>query len=343
MAAPVSTPTWNYETVEGMRCRDGSATGIGWRLNPNSNKLLVYLEGGGACFNSQTCALNPSAFAAADFSSWAAVRGNVGIFNQTLTENPFENWNAVYIPYCTGDLHGGNTEEGNVTDDISNQKMLGQQNISLALAKIKAQFGDDLDELFLTGSSAGGYGTVLSANQFLEAFSGVKATVLNDAGPIFVEQQAQPDCLDEQWIQTFQIQFPDDFADFTTGQYTTPLKSMYEYLSNKYPNVYFGLVSSVRDNVLRSYYGYSLYNCAEMEPDPSKRKQVLPTSDFYKGLLHLKEVVFANHSNWKTLYFKGKAHTYNLRLNSLQQEAGGTTYGEWINALRARTATHVQE
>ncbi len=34
-----------------------------------------------------------------------------GIFNTTHPSNPVARWNHVYIPYCTGDLHGGVREE----------------------------------------------------------------------------------------------------------------------------------------------------------------------------------------------------------------------------------------
>src|SRR5690348_4731360 len=47
--APITTPAnqWTWVDFPEALCRDGSSTGIGVRLNPNSNKVAIYLEGGG--------------------------------------------------------------------------------------------------------------------------------------------------------------------------------------------------------------------------------------------------------------------------------------------------------
>jgi hypothetical protein len=40
----------NWYDIPGMICRDGSPTGIGYRVG-NPKKLAIYINGGGACFN----------------------------------------------------------------------------------------------------------------------------------------------------------------------------------------------------------------------------------------------------------------------------------------------------
>ncbi|MEM6289248.1 MAG: pectin acetylesterase-family hydrolase, partial [Bacteroidota bacterium] len=58
--AEANLGAWTWIDVEGSVCRDGSATGIGVRLQDGADDLVIYLEGGGACFNGVTCATNPS-------------------------------------------------------------------------------------------------------------------------------------------------------------------------------------------------------------------------------------------------------------------------------------------
>ena len=59
---------WVWIPVEGTSCRDGSPTGMGVRLQEGADKLVIYLEGGGACFSILTCALyNPDHFSEEDF------------------------------------------------------------------------------------------------------------------------------------------------------------------------------------------------------------------------------------------------------------------------------------
>src|SRR5580698_1622072 len=61
--------TWQFVPIQGAMCRDGSATGIGVNVVPGSTKVMIFLEGGGACFNSITCSMNPKAFSEADFDA----------------------------------------------------------------------------------------------------------------------------------------------------------------------------------------------------------------------------------------------------------------------------------
>src|SRR6478752_8591829 len=50
-----TTPkTWQYVPVDGAQCMNGTPTGIGVNLG-TSGDLVIYLEGGGACFNDGTC------------------------------------------------------------------------------------------------------------------------------------------------------------------------------------------------------------------------------------------------------------------------------------------------
>ncbi|WMX12064.1 MULTISPECIES: pectin acetylesterase-family hydrolase [unclassified Aureispira] len=331
--------TWHFIPIPGMICRDNSNTGIGVRLKNNSNKVIIYLEGGGGCFNAVTCVANPSAFGQISFDSWQTVGLQFGIFDKGSSYNPFKDWNYIYIPYCTGDVHSGTSYNSYVNIVHQDQKMVGHNNITLALEALKTYFGTRLDEVFLTGSSAGGYGTLINANQVIEAFPNATATVLDDSGPVLMDQNVQPDCLDDLWQGIFHTHIPDDFADYTSGQYSTSMKSIYEYLSNKHPNVQFGLISALEDIVIREFYGYGVNNCAESTVVPAP----LPAIDYKNALIYLRDSVFSRHTNWKTFYVNDASHTFNLLPGTMQKEVNGVQYGQWINALRNRTATHVYE
>jgi hypothetical protein len=52
---------WTWVPFPRALCRDGSSTGIGVNLG-NSDHLMIFVEGGGACFNLATCNGNPSSF-----------------------------------------------------------------------------------------------------------------------------------------------------------------------------------------------------------------------------------------------------------------------------------------
>ncbi len=56
--------TWQFLFRPQMKSRMGDSLGYLANLNPDSKKLVVYLEGGGACFNPLTCSQNQGKFSA---------------------------------------------------------------------------------------------------------------------------------------------------------------------------------------------------------------------------------------------------------------------------------------
>ena len=75
-------------------------------------KLVVYFQGGGACWNQFTCSVADAIFSdkvyePEDLNTLADSLFNVGIFD-TSADGLFKDWSIVYVPYCTGDVHWGN-------------------------------------------------------------------------------------------------------------------------------------------------------------------------------------------------------------------------------------------
>ncbi|HEY2736017.1 MAG TPA: hypothetical protein VGI70_18595, partial [Polyangiales bacterium] len=85
---PLSAPddTWTWFDFDDSTCRDGSHAGVSVNLHASSKKVLIYLEGGGACFDASTCAQNPADIAGQKASS-------AGIFDRTNPDNPIADWN----------------------------------------------------------------------------------------------------------------------------------------------------------------------------------------------------------------------------------------------------------
>ena len=85
-------------------CSDGSPYKFFVRQGA-SDKLLIYLQGGGACWFRQTCdpEMTPSYTLNVANTSYPYF----GIFNFAKADNPFKDHTVVYAPYCTGDVHIG--------------------------------------------------------------------------------------------------------------------------------------------------------------------------------------------------------------------------------------------
>ncbi|MCP4677840.1 MAG: hypothetical protein GY854_20445 [Deltaproteobacteria bacterium] len=112
-----------------------------------SNNLLIFLEGGGACFNFTTCIANPQSI-----PTTARDPGTSGIFDFSRDNNPVKDWNMIYIPYCTGDAHFGSNPDGNIVGH-GKQKFVGGNNYRLFLESAVATF-PSTEFVLLSGYSA---------------------------------------------------------------------------------------------------------------------------------------------------------------------------------------------
>jgi hypothetical protein len=154
---------WKWVPLEGALCRDGSGTGVSVNYSSTSSDLVIYLEAGGYCFDIESCSVNPDSVRTVD-----RFHQPTGIFDRTEPDNPVGDWNIVYVPYCTGDVHSGSKPDGFV-EGVGAQIFVGGDNYRLFLDRIVPTF-PDAQTVLLTGFSAGGLGAVLNAVATAEAF-----------------------------------------------------------------------------------------------------------------------------------------------------------------------------
>ena len=88
-------------------CGDGSPFHF-WMRQRDPQKVLLYFEGGGACFSAETCNPSDPAYKTAIGHDETLSDLSSGIWDDTNPENPFRDWSVVFVPYCTGDVHIGN-------------------------------------------------------------------------------------------------------------------------------------------------------------------------------------------------------------------------------------------
>jgi hypothetical protein len=174
-AAPA--PTWEAVTApSNCMCSDGSTfTYYVHRADPN--KVMFFLEGGGACFSADTCGPASGSFKRAGDTLDDMNGLQTGIFSLDDPRNPFRGWSIVYVPYCTGDVHLGNT-----THDYGNGVVVqhkGYVNASTALSKM-AELFPEASQLVVTGESAGSVPTPLYAGMAHDLLPAAKITVLAD-------------------------------------------------------------------------------------------------------------------------------------------------------------------
>ncbi len=150
-----------------------------------TNKIIVDFAGGGACWDRETCDYeNPTFEDSVDGMRSILATGDVaGIYNMNDTRNPFYGWTHVIIPYCTGDVHWGDRDVDYERADGSKFTIRhrGATNAKAAIDWVSRNVTKP-DETFVTGCSAGSYGSIYWLPSLRRAIPEGRMTHLGDAG-----------------------------------------------------------------------------------------------------------------------------------------------------------------
>jgi hypothetical protein len=102
--------------------------------------------------------------------------------------SPMGDWNLIFIPYCTGDVHTGNNEKDYVDDNGMIEPFTyihnGHNNI-MGIIQWMSDWFPQIDRMYVGGCSAGGAGTQVNYYFFRTLLNVTSGYMLNDSGPIF--------------------------------------------------------------------------------------------------------------------------------------------------------------
>ncbi|TGK06046.1 pectin acetylesterase [Leptospira selangorensis] len=153
----------------------------------NNKKLLINFMGGGACWSSNNCfGKNTTTFFnfLNDVPDLFVKVAFQGILDAGNSSNPLKDYDVLFIPYCTGDLHIGSSDVATyddpyVTPDPSVYSHRGHDNVLSVLKYIQSNY-TQVTDVVVAGQSAGGYGAILNYPHIRKVFSdGTKFTSLN--------------------------------------------------------------------------------------------------------------------------------------------------------------------
>jgi len=336
LEAAKSTPgRWAWIPRNDKLCRDGSQTGIGVRLLADATAVMIYLQGGGACYDKQSCAENAGApiagsnFPKAKFDKWVATLGDQGVFNTSSAKNPVSRWNHVYIPYCTGDLHGGTRSNVSIEGVAGKQQFVGYENLQKDLKFLVPHFRSAKD-VALVGASAGGFGVLINYPQVVDAFGGRSVAALVDSAPVIPESGIKTSCFQNKLQKTFGLPIPRDCpecAETPQGGFI----NLYGHLSRTYPQGRFafasadadiaGVVLYHRESVACGGSGVNIFN--------------------YRASLYALRDRHIGHE-WATYLPGGIQHTMTQSDQLfIRRKYRGVSAAEWLGKINSKTPLHV--
>lgn len=195
---------YNWQKVElpGATCGNGSQYKF-FVHDTGSSNLLFFFEGGGACWDYDTCSGRAGVLGAANpngipddymtqfkskYVSPIVNGADPGLPLRSRTDLVTKGWNVVFLPYCTGDVHTGNNVV-TYTDTTGAEPPLqwhhsGYTNTKAAADYAKQRFGA-VNKMLVTGFSAGGTATSSAYYVLRRTINPNRGYLLNDSGPIF--------------------------------------------------------------------------------------------------------------------------------------------------------------
>jgi Pectinacetylesterase len=218
-----------------------------------SRDLVIYFEGGGECYDSLTCETLMTAtggpFQSAQLASTVSTFGG-SIFDRTLAGNPFAAANFVFVPYCTGDEHGGNNVATYAVSGGSVQyHHAGRANFAEDLTRLSLVFAAP-SKVIVIGSDSGGYGALFNYDSIRKTWPTVASYLIDDSGSP-LEANVTP-----------QSVWADQFSNWNIGALLNPICACQSAwspalaaIAAKYPSDSMSLISFTEDTVLPSYYG----------------------------------------------------------------------------------------
>ena len=163
-----------------------------WYRQGTGDGLVVYFDGGGACWDDATCAMPRRAdgdperrtlYKAELMTADDPARMD-GIFDLADPRNPVRDWSMVFIPYCTGDVHSGSNTaryRNPRTGEPYTIQHRGWDNTQVILHWMRGNVKPP-SRLLVTGSSAGAYGAATHFAALRGMYPRGSAVFLGDAG-----------------------------------------------------------------------------------------------------------------------------------------------------------------
>lgn len=296
-------------------CSDG--TPYRFLVRPGSSaKLMVYMQGGGACWFRENCdpEMQPSYTIniPVDFKPSAT-----GIFNFANPSNPFQDYNIVMAPYCTGDVHIGAQDsvypavaDGQEPLTIHHQ---GRRNMQAVLEWTYENVPEP-DSVFVTGSSAGAIPSPFYTSLIAKEYPDARIAQLGDGAGGYrrINEDSRPD---EQWGTFSFLNQEPAFAELQPEGFN--YESLYIAAAKAHPNILFAEYDAAEDAV-------------------QKRFLALGGSETTE-LIHSLQ---ANHAdiraavpNFRAFIGGGDSHTILRRPEFYAYASNGVAIRDWVAAL----------
>ncbi len=312
-----------------------------WARKGNSKNLVIYFEGGGACWDNLTCTfpvanLPPQVpqFFVPQVPPNTDPASLGGLFRADRTENPVADWDMVYIPYCTGDLHSGSatrqyTSVGNAALGLPPGAPLtiehrGFDNFMVVLEWARRNF-DKPKNVLVTGVSAGGYGATSNSPWVGRAFPKAKLFVMADSSQGVTTNGFDTGLPGRQ-------SWNPQLAPWVFGSDVTALpgRELMRRAADGQRKARFAQFTTTFDNVQIGFYGLMKQNYGPGGACPN------PAVDWYQQMSQQILADGADLGNYRYYVAGGQYHTLLFDDNFYNETSAGVSFASWLDDMLDR-------
>ena len=310
--AELEPGVWNTLEPGGeTTCATGTPYSFFVRPVQDSNNLLIYFQGGGACWNTFMCNV-AGGTAMFDATVTDDDAYNSGLFDFDHPANPVTDYNVVFLPYCTGDVYtGGETVQYSDSLTIEHQ---GYTNTRAVLEWVYQNF-EDPAQVFVTGSSAGSLGSIFHAANIMENYPDARVVHLGDGFAGLLTETGEEDIavwgLSKNYSETLQQgeELPD--VSFTNWLYLTTARA--------FPGNTLAQFTTAEDSTQVLF--YTLMGGTQ--------------ADALSGIADSVTLLAEEVPNFRYYIAPGSLHTVLPRPEFYTLETNGVTVRDWLAALLA--------
>jgi hypothetical protein len=274
------------------------------------NRIVIDFMGGGACWNEQTCSFADSIFNE-NLDLFENAGGDVdldGIYDSSDQANPFKDWYHIVVP--SGTIHHK-----------------GAVNTRAVLDWIGDQFAAP-EKIFVTGCSAGAYGSIGWAPHIIEQFPTAKVTQMGDSGVGIITENFFKDSFPT-WNAWEMMPGWIDALNLTQEEiFELGLEDLYIRVAAHYPDLTFSQFTTAFDQTQIIYYqamgGGSAQEWSEkMMLSIDKAKE--------------------NSPNFRSYIGPGNQHCIVPYANFYTMESAETVFSDWVtDMVNDEPVEHVQ-
>jgi hypothetical protein len=235
-----------------------------------------------------------------------------GWYDHTHPGHPMPDWTHVFVPYCTGDLHWGDavkTYGTGVAAVTINHK--GAVNAAAALEWVYRELPAP-SKVFVTGCSAGGYGSIYWAPQVQDHYPAAKVYHFSDSAAGVITPQF--------FQKSFPSWNPQAHAPAYLGDLTTlgSLTALYVAIAAHFPQNIYSQYNTVLDANQTLYY------------------QTMGGAGAAAWSLEMKasiKEIESQSPNFRAFLADGQQHCILPQANFYDAQAGGTKLVTWLSDM----------